>query len=849
MKKSLRISALMAVVLVLLPAAVSARGVRIGQAGYTPGIGPDGFNRIPRAWKWTAPNQVIFTYDGTYEDSTAFAFDPSKGRFLYGVSAPEKFSDFPVHPEGAVNLTYSPDSTKLAFTRDNDLYVIDIATSQERRLTFDGTDLILNGYASWVYYEEIFGRPSMYRAFWWSPDSRKIGFYRFDNTEVPLFPIYSPFGQDGTLRQTRYPKAGERNPEVRIGIVSIDSLFPDADSTADAPSDGDSSIDDMISDGDSSVTGFPDSNFSTDKVPEVVWADFDPDDDCYYGTPFWGPDSDEIFITRMPRVQNSLEMFAVSASDGSKRHVYSEKYDTWVDWISDVLFTDEGLYMARSFETGWQQIYFLSYDGTLQRLTDGENWRIRLLRVDRHRGDVYFTAQRDSRLRTVLYRVDRQGTIVPLTDPDLNVASVSFSPDGRYFTASLSNALTPTKIVVATTAKAAVVAPAGASFPIINASDSDSESPFVSGSDSSSEKVQERPAATEDTPAETADSSGDGGRKGFFAKIGKAFRPKVSKDFVPTLSSGVTVVADMAPENYNPEDYALPQFVWMTTEDGFRLPASITYPKDFDPKGKYPVHVDIYGGPDNPQVRDRWTAPNADSRWWSENGIIEVVADCRAAGHSGRAGTDMIYRDLISWPVKDFVAWADWLKDLPYVDGDRIGVEGFSFGGSMTAALVFTASDSYHYGIAGGGVYDWALYDSHYTERFMDTPQNNPEGYAAARVINMVSSYPVNYNIPHGPQPSAGDSAPALSANAIDSATDSARTGKVAPVMLRITHGTGDDNVHFQNTLQLIDELQKQGKEFELMIYPDGMHGYRGYQGEHFRAGNRAFWLKYLKGE
>ena len=89
----------------------------------------------------------------------------------------------------AVNLTWSPDSSKVAFTRANDLYVGDAATGEEKRLTFDGTELILNGYASWVYYEEIFGRPSRYRAFWWSPDSRRIGFYRFDNTQVPLFPI------------------------------------------------------------------------------------------------------------------------------------------------------------------------------------------------------------------------------------------------------------------------------------------------------------------------------------------------------------------------------------------------------------------------------------------------------------------------------------------------------------------------------------------------------------------------------------------------------------------------------------------------------------------------------------
>ena len=132
--------------------------------------------------------------------------------------------------------------------------------------------------------------------------------------------------------------------------------------------------------------------------------------------------------------------------------------------------------------------------------------------------------------------------------------------------------------------------------------------------------------------------------------------------------------------------------------------------------------------------------------------------------------------------------------------------------------------DKFHYGIAGGGVYDWALYDTHYTERFMESPQTNPEGYRATRVIDRISGYPTKED---GKLPENG----------------------VEEVMLKITHGTGDDNVHFQNTLQLIDKLQEEGKRFEFMIYPDGMHGYRGYQGRHFNEANRAFWLKYLKNQ
>ena len=683
--------------------------------------GAQEFNRIPVSWKWTADSEVLFTYDGTFADSTAFVVNAKTGEKKYGVSAPAKFSDFPIKPEGAVNLTYSPDSTKLAFTRDNDLYVVDIASGNETRLTYDGSDVILNGYASWVYYEEIFGRPSRYRAFWWSPDSRKIGFYRFDNSQVPMFPIYSAFadpaaaasqsqsprvtdlGIGGSLSETRYPKCGQTNPQVRIGMVDL----------------------------------------SSENASEVVWADFDPTLDQYFGIPFWGPDSKEFFIARMPRLQNTIDLYAVDVTDGSKRHVYNETYKTWLNWFDGVVFTDRGLYMAREFETGWQQIYFLSYDGKdFRRLTDGTNWDVAIVRVDEKKGDVYFTAKRDAVAKQALYKVDRKGVVTSLTDAQYNVTGVSFSPDGKHFVASYSNLSTPTKVAI---------------FP----------------------------------------STGKNLRKGH-------------------------VVADLQGPDYDASKYALAELVSMTTSDGFTLPGMIVYPKNFDKSKKYPVHVDIYGGPDTPMVRDRWVTPNSSNQWYSENGIIQITVDPRAAGHNGRAGLDMIYRQLTVWEVKDFVEWAKWLKALPYVDGDKIGVEGFSFGGTMTSMLLMQAPEHFHYGIAGGGVYDWALYDSHYTERYMDTPQANPEGYEVSKVLNYVDGYPTEYN---------GDAV------------------TVEPVMLKLTHGTGDDNVHHQNTLLLLDAMHKEGKKFDFMIYPDGMHGYRGYQGAHFDAANREFWLKYLLGK
>lgn len=705
------------------------------------------FARVPSSWKWVSGSEVVFTYDGTYTDSLAFSVNARSGKVRKGIKAPEKYSSFPINPEGAVNLTYSPDSTRIAFTRDNDIYVVDIASGREVRVTQDGTDLILNGYASWVYYEEIFGRPSRYRAFWWSPDSRKIGFFRFDNTRVPLFPIYSPFGQDGSLVNTRYPKAGEQNPEVRIGIADIEEAF------------------------------------GGEGPCSIVWADFDPSQDQYFGTPFWGADSREFYVSRMPRIQNTLDLYAVDVQTGARREVYHEQYSTWIDWITGVVFTENGLYMSRRFETGWEQIYYLSYDGKdFRRLTDGNNWGINILRVDEKSGVLFFTARRHSRVRETLYMLslgkgfpesvpeDAVYGIRTLTDPGYSISGVRFSPDGKYFAASYSNYTTPVRVAVFDTYRTETVMtdPAADGYPVFPA---------------------DRPAPEICPPAP--------------AEM-ELCRQKV--------------VADMAYDGYTPSDYALPQLIWLTMEDGLSVPAAIVYPEDFDRNSRYPVHMDIYGGPDTPMVRDRWTTPSDKTQWWSDHGIIQITADCRAAGHNGRAGTDLVYRNLTEVPVKDFITWASYLQTLPYVEPDKIGVEGFSFGGTMTSMLLFRAHDRFHYGVAGGGVYDWKLYDSHYTERYMETPQTNPDGYKSACVLEYAGSYPVSYGNDDG------------------------------SVMLKLTHGTGDDNVHFQNTLQLIDVLQKTGRKFDFMIYPDGMHGYKGYQQDHFTAANREFWLKYLKG-
>lgn len=599
------------------------------------------------------------------------------------------FASLSFGAEKEQNPTPSPDGQYVAFTRGGDLWLRSVADSVETRLTGDGTDLILNGYASWVYYEEIFGRGSNYKAFWWSPDSKKIAYYRFDNTEVTLFPIFAPFGQNGSLRQTRYPKAGQQNPGVRIAF--------------------------------------------TDLEGHTTWADFDEGEDQYFGTPFWGADSRELYVSREPRRQNQLDLYAVSAADGSKRQIYHEEYPTWVEWIEGMLFTEEGLYMARNFESGWEQIYFLGYDGSLRCLTDGKNWGISLLEIDPRSGDLYFTAQRDSRVHTCLYKLTRKGKVICLTDPEYNLSGwPSFSEDYASFTARLSNGRTPTFSVEGRT-------------------------------DCYSQKVTSEPSTI------------------------------------------------------NLADYPSPQLVTIQN-DGFDLYALLSLPRNFDPEKKYPVVMQLYGGPGTPYVRDTWRNRDAGDQWCFDNGIIYIVADPRSSGENGRRGMDEAFGRMTVIELGDYIAWAKYLQSLPYVEGSKIGVEGFSFGGTTTSMLVLRYPEYFSCGVAGGGVYDWTLYDSHYTERFMDTPQANPEGYKIASVLSFIPEIFAPENASRRPKDGA----------------------------LKLTHGTSDDNVHFQNTLLLIDALQKVNYQFELMIYPGGMHGYRGEQAVHDKTSDHIFWTRHL---
>ena len=186
------------------------------------------------------------------------------------------------------NPTPSPDGKWVAFTRGNNLFAKELSTGKEVQFTQDGGEDVYSGYAAWLYYEEILGRASRYRAFWWSPDSKHIAYMHFNESQVPVFPIFNSEGQHGFLEKQHYPKAGDTNPAVKIGIVSTDN-------------------------------------------PSTVWADFNEKDDQYFGKAFWASDGSALWIQWMPRSQDNFKIYSVNPGTGAKKELYDEKQKTWID--------------------------------------------------------------------------------------------------------------------------------------------------------------------------------------------------------------------------------------------------------------------------------------------------------------------------------------------------------------------------------------------------------------------------------------------------------------------------------------------------------------------------------------
>jgi dipeptidyl-peptidase-4 len=617
-------------------------------------------------------------------DGSALAFTREHDLFYFDANA-RRLRRLTANPGDEQNPRFSPDGKWVAYTRDSNLYAYDLTNEVEHQYTTDGSDTVYNGWSSWVYMEEILGRASRYAAFWWSPDSAKLAFMRFDDGPVPVFPIYHADGQHGEIERQRYPKAGDPNPYAQMGVVSV--------------ADG-----------------------------KLAWVDFESKADHYIAWPSWTPDSRSLTVQWMNRAQDTIRFYACDPVTGKKAPIFEERQPSWVEWFEDLYYFHDGSgFLLRSDVDGWSHLYAYGMDGTLKRrLTSGE-WQVTsIARVDETRGTVYFMARParkswDSQLMRV--RLDGTG-LEQLTKGD-GTHAARVSPGGSYFIDSLSDLSTPAKMALYRT-DGTLVRPLG--------------------------------------DAHTA-ATGEyaWGRAELF-----------------TIPSG----------------------------DGYDLPASWVLPPDFDAKKQYPVIFSIYGGPNAGTVRNAF--PGLQPHYWAERGVITISVDHRGSGHFGKKGVALMHRNLGKWEMTDLITATKWLRAKPFVAKDRIGITGSSYGGYTTMMALTYGAGEFNYGIASSSVTDWQLYDTVYTERYMDTPKENPEGYKAGAVLTYADRY---------------------------------KGGT-----LRITHGTIDDNVHTQNSIQVIDWLTNHDRLFELMLFPDSRHGIQPGQRAFLTRGTHDFWVRTLLG-
>ncbi len=581
-----------------------------------------------------------------------------------------------------MNPRFSPDGKKIAYTRNKDLYVFDLSNNKEIRLTSDASEKIYNGYASWVYMEEILGRTSNYAAFWWSPDGNKLAYLRTDESDVPVFTLNradETSGIHGQVEAVPYPKAGDPNPKVKMGIADI-------------------------------------------ATAKTTWVKTDNNVDQYIAWPFWTIDSKKLAIQIVNREQNEISIILADPSSGDFSQIYFEARKTWLDFFQDIYVMKNGTgFIVRSYRSDWENLYHYSLEGKLIRqLTNFDFSVTGIDRVDEKAGMVYFSATGKESTEKHLFRVGLNGkNLIQLTNGS-GTHEVNISPNGSYFLDTWSNINDQGSIVA-------------------------------------------------------------------IDKKGKIIREvfKTHKPEKATASSRRELVRIM-------------------TSDGlFNMPAIITYPVNFDKNKKYPVVFSIYGGPATPNISNEWS--DREPSWYALNGIINFTVDHRGSGHFGRRGTDYLYRSLGKWELLDYADAVKWLREKPFVDGSRMGITGSSYGGYVTCLALTKGSEFWTHGFAGSSVTDFRFYDNIYTERFMDLPNDNAEGYNEGSVLSYINNY----------------------------------KGK-----LYLTHGDMDDNVHMQNSLHLISMLQDAGKSFTFMIYPGQRHGFTMEKAKHSQKEAHDFWMK-----
>ncbi len=616
------------------------------------------------------------------ENYSKFIVKNEKDIFLFDRSS-NKFAQLTNDSEEEKNPTFSPNGDLIAYTKNNNLFVYDLKNKIENQLTNSGSDVIYNGFASWIYYEEILGRGSNYRAFYWSPDSKKIAFMQFDDSKVPTFTLFNAEGVHGELEVSHYPKPGDEIPTVKLGVVNL-------------------------------------------ETSKTVWIDSTTIKKNYIAFPYFTTDCSKLLFQKMNRGQDSLQIVLSQIDNPNSKEIYKETQKTWVEFIEDIHLLENGKgFLFRSEVNGWQHIYHFNFkDNLVTQITNG-NWNVSgFSHINENAKTIYFHASIDKSTETQLYKVNFDGSNLEQLTNEAGTHNCTVIPNGKFFIDKFSSINQPAELIL--------------------------------------------------------------------NNILTKTKTQIATSKLPEM------------DNYN---FGKVELFTIPTEDGYNLPTKWFLPQNFDESKKYPIIFSIYGGPGNATVFNSFPARGLGNYFLAQNGIIVIEVDNRGSGHFGKKGKDEMHRKLGTWEIDDLVTTVKWLRKKPFINSEKIAITGGSYGGYTTSMALARAGEFFKFGIAKYAVTDWKLYDNIYTERFMDTPVENPEGYKYASVMEHAESY------------NGG---------------------------MLITHGSMDDNVHMQNTTQLIDKLQNLDKPFELMIYPNERHGIRFPKYAHSVKLDIDFWFKNL---
>jgi dipeptidyl-peptidase 4 len=564
--------------------------------------------------------------------------------------------------------TFSPDGKKIAYVKENNLFIYDIASNTNSQITTDGKkNAIINGITDWVYEEEF----AFVRAFDWSKDSKKLAFIRFDESQVPEFSM-SIFAKNlyPKIETFKYPKAGEKNSLVSLHLYNVDAK-------------------------------------TTKNVDLSQYNDF------YIARIEWMNDANVLSAKILNRHQDNLDLLFVDGTTAATKVVLNEKDKSYIDFVDtdNLTFLKDNSFIWTSEKDGFNHIYHYDKTGKLINQVTKGNWEVtEYYGLDEKTNTVFYQSTEDGSINRAVCRIDLDGKNEVHLSHNIGTNKATFSPNFQYFINSFSTVSQPT--------------------------------------------------------AYTLNDS----------KTGKQ---------IQVIENNEALAAKL-------KGYNLPskEFFVLKTEKGYELNAWIMKPKDFNPNKKYPVLMYQYSGPGSQQVNNDWNS--YDDYWFmmlAQQGYIVACVDGRGTGYKGAAFKKVTYKELGKYEVEDQIDAAKVLGNYPYVDKSRIGIWGWSYGGFMSSNCILKGNDVFKMAIAVAPVTNWRFYDSVYTERYMQTPQENPSGYDDNSPINFVERL----------------------------------KGKFL-----LIHGSGDDNVHVQNSMQMMEALIQANKQFDSQIYPDNNHGIYG---------------------